>query len=257
MTEFDKPTTPNEACTHKKATHVHGTYACYVLDKCRCGDCRAAVVAYRRDEVRRRNYVAHGRKEYARLVDAGPARAHVRALMAAGLGTKQIYKRAGVGHTVIHGLIWGRPDRNGGKPTPRISRSVEARILAVPIPGPSQLAGGAKVDPQPSINRLRALMHLGYSINRLAEFAGLDHQRFHGLTSGRHTTTSASTHAAIEQLFKRLWNTRPVPRDRFGQGSITRSVKYAEKRGWPMPLDLDDDGYLLTDDLEEDVEAVA
>ena len=29
-------------CHHKQTEHVHGTHACYVLDRCRCTDCSAA-----------------------------------------------------------------------------------------------------------------------------------------------------------------------------------------------------------------------
>ena len=34
--------TLNDACTHTQVTHRHGTRSCYVLDKCRCPDCRQA-----------------------------------------------------------------------------------------------------------------------------------------------------------------------------------------------------------------------
>ncbi len=41
----DRPTTLNEACTHK-TRHLHGTYTCYRGDGCRCTGCVEAQSQY-------------------------------------------------------------------------------------------------------------------------------------------------------------------------------------------------------------------
>lgn len=44
----DRPTTPNEACTHQ-TRHLHGTYTSYKTCGCRCDDCKQAQSRYQAD----------------------------------------------------------------------------------------------------------------------------------------------------------------------------------------------------------------
>ncbi len=132
MATTDQPGTPNDGCGHKRARHRHGTHACYVLDLCRCDECRAAHTRYEKQRLR---WVAGVLAPP--MVDAAPVRAHIRRLMSAGMGLDTVAARAGVGHTTLGAIVYGRADR----PTRRVRREVAARILAV-IP---DLADGAKV----------------------------------------------------------------------------------------------------------------
>jgi hypothetical protein len=116
----------------------HGTYAKYVAERCRCELCRAANRSYERARTRRK---AYGREPW---VDAAPARRHVKKLMASGpgqtdgVGLKQIVKVSGVSHGCLWKLVYGK----NGKPSKRIHRDTEQKLLAVT---PADAAKGATV----------------------------------------------------------------------------------------------------------------
>lgn len=95
-------------CLHKIANHQHGTYACYVLDRCRCRPCADAHAAYNRERVRQQ---AYGR--WDNYVDAEPARRHVRLLMAQGMGLKRIVAVSGVPSGSIWKLLYGKRQPDG------------------------------------------------------------------------------------------------------------------------------------------------
>lgn len=126
LSVYNRPTTPNEACTHKQATHWHGTYACYGLDGCRCWDCRQAVHRYERERIKRLVGAVP-----ATLVDAAPTRRRVRQLVAAGMSLKRIAKMSGVPHGALSKLVYGDPRRRQ-RPTRRIRRETAERIAACP-----------------------------------------------------------------------------------------------------------------------------
>jgi len=76
----------------------HGTYAKYVVEKCRCDDCRAANRVYERRRCRERAERRWGVRPPL-FVDATETREHLFRLSAAGIGPKQIEILAGVGRT--------------------------------------------------------------------------------------------------------------------------------------------------------------
>jgi len=252
VTAFDKPTAPNEECRHPRASHRHGTYACYVLDKCRCDECRPVAVAYRREEDRRNLYRKYATDDrFEPFVDVAPARDHIKALQAAGLGWKQVARRAHIGSTVVYGMMYGRPDRNGGKPVQHIRRDTLARILSVPIPAPEALMPGAHVDATPTANRIKALATMGYGQSAVAREAGLDEQRIRKALKGERTTVR--THVAVKDAFARLWRGRRTSDEWRAKIAASRAHRQAREAGWPSPLDLDEDGYLIEDEpVEQD-----
>lgn len=128
-------TGPNTECQHKQVTHRHGSNACYVLDRCRCEECRTVHAAYDR---RMQRWRGEFPREPRPLVDPGPARAHVLELMAAGMGFARIGQHAGVPPSVVGAIIWGRNDRQAV----RIRRDTEAKLLACQL----DLADGVDVD---------------------------------------------------------------------------------------------------------------
>ena len=125
----------NTECQHKRTTHRHGSNACYVLDKCRCDECRTVHAAYDRRVQRWRGEFP---REPRPLVDPGPARAHVLELMDAGMGFARIGQHAGVPPSVVGAIVWGRNDRQAV----RIRRDTEAKLLACRL----DLADGVDVD---------------------------------------------------------------------------------------------------------------
>lgn len=249
MTRFDRPSTVNEACTHPKVTHRHGTYTCYVTCGCRCDECRPVAVAYRREEVRLKSYRKYATDDrYEPYVDASPARAHVQVLAAAGLGHKRIAALAGVAASAVGALLWETPSRGRGR-RQQVRRETAAKLLAVPVPAIEELAAGRKVDPIPTRNRVQALGRLGYSVGAIAREAGLDRQTIDHVLRGAPSTT-VRTHNAVREVFRRLWSKPCDPDEWRAKIAASRTRRRADEEGWPSPLDLDDDGFL--EDLDDD-----
>lgn len=221
-------------CTHKYADHQHATYACYTLDQCRCDPCSAAQSSYEQKRVR-----AHAYGRYTRLVDAGPVREHVQALIAGGMGLKRVGQVAGVSHGSLSLLIYGRQDRlRQGPPSKRISADVAAKLRAVQV-DLSTLSGGARVDSLGAVRRLRALVVLGWSQSKLCDRLGMTRANFGHLMQG--SSVTVTTARAVIELYDRLWNTAPplaTHRDRL---AASRSRNYAAAHDWQPPLFWDDD----------------
>lgn len=151
-------------CLHKQASHQHGTYVCYVADECRCPACTAANTDYERTRFRQHVY---GR--WNGLIDAQPAREHVEALMASGMGLKRIAVAAGVSAGAVGKLIYGAPGR-GMAPSTRLQPGTVTALLAVEFDCAYVPAVGTR-------RRLEALTALGWSRSELARRLGTtDHQ---------------------------------------------------------------------------------
>lgn len=238
---------PEQPCLHKQARHIHGTYACYVLDRCRCRPCRDANNAYTAATHRAQNY---GR--WDNLVDAAPARAHIRALMAQGMGLKRIVAVSDISQGMLWKLLYGkrRHGRKNGRRTPsvRITKSAQARILAISL----DLAGGAKTPGIGSRRRLQALVANGWSMSKLAGKLGFLPSNFMSVIHDGPGALTVSTVKAVQVLYDQLWDAAP-PRDthrdkiaysrarRYAANPEARSIRYSLEPAWAGPLAWDDD----------------
>lgn len=232
---MNQPDRTPKPCHHTNTSHVHGTRACYVHDKCRCYPCNYANTQYVAGLTKD---LLYGRD---RLVDAGPARTHIRTLQSAGLGWKTIAARAGLAPSVINNILWGRPlpDDTRRPPTRRITPDTEARILAVPVPTLTELAGGTPVDPTGTMRRLQALHTLGWTILAIARQANMDRQALDRAMHGQGVT--AATAKTVARIYNQLWNT-PAPTGTRGEkSSATRARNLATTNGWAPPAAWDDD----------------
>lgn len=204
----------------------HGTNARYHIDGCRCGPCRAAAVEHERH---RRRMIAYGR--WQPYVDAQPARDHVLALRAAGMGPKRIAEVSGVPHGSLAKLIYG-DKRRGMEPSKRIRPETAAKILAVE---PDLYPGGI-VDGIGVRRRLRALVALGYSQSHLARRLGVEPTNFYRLIHGKPGRgVSEANRKATGALYDELAMKLPPER-----GAV-RARAAAARHGWVPPLALDDD----------------
>jgi DNA-binding CsgD family transcriptional regulator len=208
--------------------------------------------------VRRKNYelANPGNERFVVWVPADAALAHVKELMAAGLGYKTIARRAGVAASSVGALLFPTPSRGRGV-RQKIRAVTRDRLLAVPVPGPEGLLPGQYVTAVPTTNRVRALHRLGYSMHVIAARAGLDHQRVRKAAAHPEAHTTVATHNAIADLFAELWNKPPAPSSPHAQGSATRSHNMAKRRGWPMPIEIDERGYIDADEPEADIDPIA
>lgn len=220
-------------CHHKYADHQHGTHARYVLDQCRCIPCRHANNDY---EANRAKLHAYGR--WNGLVDAEPARQHVRALMAQGMGLKRIARVSGVAHGSLSKLMYGVHDQ--GKivraPAKRLKPKNSQALLATKL----DLAGGAKVDGIGTRRRLQALVALGYPQAWLGREIGVGNigRTIHGGGDG---LVMKATADLVTALYERLSMTLNQPTTHREMIAASRSRAYAKQHGWLPPLALDDD----------------
>lgn len=223
------------ACHHKQASHQHGTRAAYVLDKCRCRPCRDATAAAER---RRSKEKAYGR--WQPYVDATPAREHVQALMAAGLGHKRIAALSGVPHGAVSALLYGRYEKGRSRtPTRRIRAATEARLLAVTATEDT-LGARVGVDPTGTRRRLQALVAVGWSMSRLGRRLGVEPSNFTRTVHGPGPVGAATARAA-RNLYGELADQAPPEANHREKIAASRARNYAKARGWLSPLWWDDE----------------
>lgn len=234
MASVDRTPKP---CLHKVAEHQHGTYACYTLDACRCGPCCAAVAAYETDRVRQK---AYGR--WDNLVDAEPARAHVNALRAQGMGFKRIGELARVSNGSMTKLLYGHyapgpGGRNGNGellrgPSERIQKGTAERLLAVRL----ELRDGAVVDGAETTRRLQALVANGWSMSKLGRRLGVLPGNFNTTVNGTRTQVTVATAKAVHTLYVELVDQAPPEAEWRDKIAASRARNIAAARGWAKPL---------------------
>ena len=221
------------------ADRQHGTYAKYVIEKCRCPECRQANTSYER-EAKRRRTIEYWHPERSRYVDAEPIRQHLHTLSAQGMGWKRVADAAGVAQSTVYPILYGcYPDRAGAReyrpPRKRVSRTLADKLLAVKV----DLADGRHVDSTGTTRRLRALVAIGWSGAKLARALDMLPTNFARLLHS--TTVTAATARATRILYDRLWDTPPPEPDAHQRQAASRARNMARRHGWPPPLAWDDD----------------
>jgi transcriptional regulator with XRE-family HTH domain len=210
-------------------TPAHGTLTRYKKLLCRCTACRGAAAAYQRHRTRMQ---AYGR--WQPLVDAEPARLHVRALMAAGLGWERIARLAGVPKTTVASLLYGL----GGRPASKRIRPQTADALLAVTAELDAMAGRRPVDGTGTRRRLRALVALGWPQAELARRMGMSAGPLGDILKGRRVF--ASTARAAAALYRELAEADPL------QHGVTApyaaiAARRAIARGWLPPIWWDED----------------
>ena len=233
-------------CLHKEADHQHGTYACYVQDYCRCTPCSKANSDYELERVRQQ---AYGR--WNGLVDAEPARRHVRELMEQGMGLKRIVAVSELSQGQLWKLLYGKKRPDGSRSaSKRITPRVEAKILAVEV----DLADGARVDSTGAVRRIQALVALGWSQSKICIRLGVSRSNFTPIAQGARPTMLVAHDKAIRALYAE-WSMRLPPQTQWRDKiAANRARNYAKAAGWLPPLAWDDD---LIDDPNATPEGVS
>jgi DNA-binding CsgD family transcriptional regulator len=225
---------PKRNCRHPRAKHRHGTRAAYVRDRCRCPKCTAANTAASNEMHRERTF---GRWEP--YVDAGPTRAHIETLRAAGIGVDQIAKLTALSSSHVRGLIY--PSSTGKPPFQKVRRETADRILAVPVDDSSR-AANSHVDSTATRRRLQALVAVGWAQAWLArELRRSPANLRRSMTSD---TVTARTAQLVNDMYERLWDA-PPPQQTTAQRKASDAARaLAAQQGWLPPLawdDIDDD----------------
>lgn len=229
MREVDRTPKP---CLHKVANHQHGEYVTAKLDGCRCWPCTAATAEYNANRTRAQAYGT-----WSPFAPAEPAVRHLRALSEAGMGWKRVARAAAVPESSVYPLLYGRPDRNGGRPRTKARKALIDAILAVPMPTIDDLGATVVVDSTGTRRRLEALIALGWSINHLAADHGLDRQALDSALAW--VPVQAATARAVRDMFEAIGDTRPPETNRWEKTAAARSRNRAAARGWLPPAEWD------------------
>jgi hypothetical protein len=218
-------------CPHPGSPHTHGTREAYILDSCRCAECRQANAVA---EQERRREIAYGR--WQPFADAEPVRHHLRALGRHGIGLRRIAELSGVPYTTLTTLLYGAPSA-GAAPSQRARQDTARRILAVALDDATP-AAGARIDATGTRRRIQALVAIGWTINAVATELGRD------VASVRHTlrrnSVNTATATAVCDLYKRLWNTRPDESTQARRQAATNARDMARSKGWRPAMAWDD-----------------
>lgn len=203
----------------------HG-YARYKLDRCRCNPCGWAVSQY---ETHRLAAIAAG--TWQPYVDAAPARAHLQALSAAGVGRRRVAELTGIADSAIGRIMYGGPGRR--PPTRRIRPDNERLILAIPVEE-APVADGQNVDATGTIRRIQALHCLGWTFTAMADRIGWTVSNLNMLLTA--TAVRRTTADLVAGLYEQLSMTHAP-----GSGGATRARRHAQQQHWFPPLAWDDD----------------
>lgn len=217
------------ATTHAPAAAdglVHGRLSTYTHHKCRCLKCTARMNAW---EANRRRQKAYG--TWNPWADAEPVRAHVQAVLGAGLTRAQVAAAAPVNVKVVDNLL--------DEPSRRIRPANAAALLSVQAPDIPPAGGVAITDPTRPRRELQALVAGGWPMRYLGRRADLDLHTVIGIIYGRRQARAGTAHT-IHALYGQLWDQTPAEH-RIRPHDIARSQRTAAKHHWAPALAWDDD----------------
>lgn len=208
--------------THDCAKHAAGP-TCYQKCKCRCADCKRAQSRYAKH---RRVKLAQGIND---LVDATPAREHVRKLMRLGMSHGTIALQAGMPNSGLQSLLGLRSNSKQAK---RIHRRTAARILAVTY---TPAVGANFVASTSTRRRLQDLGLRGFSAQEIAVLSGIQKHTITEVRSGIRPLVRTATAEVVERLHKSLEGQEPTLTSWRGQSALAamaKRQKYAPLAAW-------------------------
>lgn len=240
---------------HCPPDHKHGqTGTCYSSHSCRCAACREE---HRRAAHDLRRAKLYGRYRPPEMVDAEPARQHVRALSDFGIGIDRVGAIAHVTEAGIRNLVYGRSGKsNDSRRTPpkQVGAELARRVLAV-RPEVRHLAANAVIPARGVRRRLQALIRHGWSQRKLAARLDMAPAQFAKLLHHTPGVTKAM-HERIAALFDELWDKKPPRSTHRDLIAHNRAMNLAIANNWHPALawdDIDlDDGPATIDNLPDD-----
>lgn len=163
---------------------------------------------------------AHYRLVPSGYVDAAPVLERYRVLRERGLTTHQIARLSGVNRDTLRRMgRWGEG---------RVRRGTADLLMAVNIP-PMQ-STGVHVSSVGTCRRIQSLAAAGYSLGFIGKELGVTQQAVTAVL--KQDMVIAETAVKVAELFDRLHMT---------PGPSTRARKWAQRRGWVLPLCWDED----------------
>lgn len=165
------------------ARHPHGVRVRYMAG-CRCLKCRMANTNYETARAR-----ARAAGDWNGIVDAAPARQHIRQLSRQGVGYKLVAEAADLPTSLVFGI------RTGERPRAR-ARTVR-KILEV---NHACRGDAALVSAKSTWRRIEALLEEGYTKAGLAKMLGYKSPAL----QFRRDKVTVRTRAKVERLYQRL-----------------------------------------------------
>lgn len=99
----------------------------------------------------------------------------------------------------------------------------------------------AYLEPIGAQRRLQALAVLGWSPRMIGRYCDASGENLARIRCGRKRVISRALHEQIKRVYDDLWDHLPPRGDRHQRDSVTRTQRYAQRRGWAPPLAWDDD----------------
>ena len=179
----------------------------------------------------RRQAISRPDEVWLPYVSAAPAREHLAALSAAGMGLKTVARLSGVSHGSLSKIVYGEP-RQGRPPSRRVRPETLAKILAVRA---TDARGGQRVGAESDVAARRRAGGRRLQQRFLARALGARADQ-PSLQIGK-TMVRASTARAVQDLHRRLLGARPVPagRDEM-QAPATSSARPIDRGRFPGPV---------------------
>jgi plasmid maintenance system antidote protein VapI len=160
--------------------------------------------------------------------DSDVTREHVRQLREAGGTYEAIAAAAGVGATTVHAIA---------NSDVRVTPATAEALLAV---SPGELPH-KRLDAGGTAWRLRSLMAMGHSQERMARALGTHPQTVYKLVSGEKTTAPADIRGAAASLWAAWWDKTPPERTIAERAAAGATRNRARAADWPAPMGLDED----------------
>ena len=166
------------------------------------------------------------------LVDAEPARRHVRNLMAAGVSIARIAGAADIGIATVSGLLYTRGEGRG--PCEQLRLENARRIVRVRA---KDVVTGT-VDAAGTRRRLQALMANGWPQLKLGPHFGV--HPYYVTELIRQVNVYGTTALAVAAAYDRLWNQDPRKHG-VAEGAYKKVRTHARTNAWAPPGAWDDD----------------
>jgi hypothetical protein len=194
-------------------TAAHGTRSRYVVDKCRCTECKAANAAYYHE----------AKKELApSFINASRARKHIAELRQAGVGKRAISQTAKVSLSTVMKIAAGD--------VKRIRPATERAIMGVTT---RAVADAGLVDAGPTLRVIDQLVARGWTRKGIARAVGKGHENALQINKDRIHAGRARAIAALLDVEP------PASYDRWGNQVKRKQVEVADPLPQPaIPVDV-------------------
>ncbi len=206
---------------------AHGTYQRYKrrINPCRCADCREA---NRLHDLEGRRAQGIRRRSLGRRRNLVLCQEHLRGLLQAGCSQIAIGGAAGLARETIDAILHGKR---------KFVTNETAVILLALTPEQVWRSGGLRVPKKVTVQRIRSMMALGWSLNWQARQLGLkDQGSLSSMFRDSRETVTLETERAVRRLAEQVGDT---------WGPDRRVQRWAEKRGWHVPGAYDARGDLI------------